>query len=80
MMLSMWPDMPQKSLLLWGALKTQSTSLVDEKLDELNIDHVMQHLDLNTNDAMQKCKIVPSVNILRRNLLAKNYRRTLEKT
>ena len=34
-------DISQKSLLVWDAFKAQSTNLVVEKLDELNIECVM---------------------------------------
>ena len=56
-------DVSQKSLLLWDAFKAQSTNSVIEKLDELNIEcvmvpknmtHLLQPLDLTTNDVMKK--------------------------
>ena len=80
-------DVSQKSLLLWDAFNAQSTNSLIEKLDELNIECVMvpknmtvllQPLDLTTNGAMKKWKVVHSVGISPIVLL-KNYCKTLEK-
>ena len=56
-------NVSQRSLVLWNGFKGQTTDLVSAKLDELNIKHVMvpknmlhllQPLDLTTNDATKK--------------------------
>ena len=53
----------QKSLVLWDEIKAQATTLINAKLDELNIAHVivpknlthlLQPVDLTTSDAMKQ--------------------------